>query len=564
MADAILMRGTVATVIIPEMQNGVGHFPSEPGAESADESTPAPAGLEPDTDAIAQAAILHLRGNSAGALQVLTAVDPAQRTADLLSALGYVQAELHEYAAAAQTYSELAQMQPSMAEAWFQWGFCLYRLGETASALQKFDRAAALRSDWIEIPLARAVSHLRLKQYQKSFECADECLAMNPAYGPALFAKAVTFHVMWEFDQALALYTQIIEADPASIETLMNLITLGLQQKQYATVRRYSEQLIALQPDIALAVEGLAIAAFNDGDYATAVQQFSRLLELAPEQPSNWLNLGVSHERRGDLPEAIAAFTKARQLRPDSLFAHTYLGGALFKSGDLVAARYCYQEAVRKWPDREELTLMLAQILEDLGSLPEAEQVCAQYCERDSSHSQVWFHLGYVQYKREHWDDAIFSFDRALALKPDWPEAEVDLALAAYMSGKYDQSEAVLRRLLEREPEHLEGLKGLATVTLAQGRHEEALKLHVKVLAIGGPDADAFYNCGVLAYRLQRHDSAADYYRQAISVRPAFAEALLNLGHALNELGRNDEAHSSWISALELRPEFARGYFRRA
>ncbi len=554
-----------ATIFMPDVENGAditvasdGH--SGPSDQQVDGQAPATA----DTEAIAQAVIHHIRGDAAGALNLLLSIDSAERSIDLLFALGFIQIELGQYEAAAQTYNDLVQKQPEAAEAWFQWGFCLYRLGHTAEALQRFEHAAALKSDWIEIPLGRAICHLKLKQHQAALERVDECLALDARHVPALFAKAVTYHVMWEFDQALPLYRRIVDEDPQNTVALMNLITLGLQQKQYDVVRHYSEQLLALHPDVALAVEGIAIAAFHEQDYATASRYFVRLVELAPEQPSNWLNLGVAYDRQGRMNDAVAAFTKTRELRPDSVYAHTYLAGALWKNGDLVSAKACYEHAIVKWPEREDLALSLSQVLDELGDVATAAGVCQEFCQRDAGRTRVWFHLGYLQFKLAKFLDAAQSFERALSLKAAWPEAEINLALAWHMAARYDQAEAVLLRLLEREPDHLEALKGLATVALARGRYEHSQSLHEKLLQLTGPDADAYYNCGLLAQKLHDARRAVDYYRQAVATRPTFAEALLNLGHALTEIGEGGEANSSWISALELRPEFARGYFRKS
>lgn len=565
MADAVIVQSE-NSVLTPRMPNGKKR-PGEPsiakrervGGQRANGSAGDPA-----TAAIAQAVIHHLKGDPAGALKALVSVSPEHRNSELLSALGYTQTELGQYQDAARTYAELTQSEPKMADAWFQWGYCLHRLSQPAEALERFDKAGGLKSDWIEVPLAKAICELRLKQYPKALEHADECLAMNATYGPALFAKAVTYHVMWEFDQALALYRSIVEQNPKAVEALMNLITLGLQQKQYALVRQYSEQLLKFQPDVTLAMEGVAISAFNDTDYETAATHFRKLVELAPDQPTHWLNLGVVCERQGDLPQAIAAFTKTRQLRPDSLYAHTYLGGALWKAGQLEAARQCYEEAIAKWPEKEELTLTLAYVLEDLGEFEGGEEVCRVFCDRDPGRPEVWFRRGYLQFNLQQWGDAARSFERAMELKSDWPDAEIDCALAHYMASNYERADEVLRGLLERNAEHLEATKGLATVTLASGRNEESLQLHEKILQIGGPDADAYYNCGVLAHKLAQPERAVYLYRQAIEMRPDFAEALLNLGHALKDLGKSGEAHDAWISALELRPDFARGYFRRA
>ncbi len=132
-----------------------------------------------------------------------------------------------------------------------------------------------------------------------------------------------------------------------------------------------------------------------------------------------------------------------------------------------------------------------------------------------------------------------------------------------HKAGQYDRAETVLLGLLNREPEHLDALKGLATVTLSQGCHERSLELHEKLLELAGPDPDIYYNCGVLSQNLSDANRAVGYYRRSVELRPQFAEALLNLGHALSDLGNREEALSVWISAVELKPDFARGFFRR-
>lgn len=518
----------------------------------------------PDTAAIARAAIHHLNADPKAALTSLLAVEPEFETPDLLAALGFIQAELGNYDAAGQAYSGLVQKEPGATEGWFQWGYCLYKLGRTSEALERFEKAATLRSDWIEIPLAESICHLSLKQYPAAFQRADDCLLMNARYVPALFTKAVALHVTWELDRAAELYRQVLKLEPESAEALMNLITLGLQQKQYDVVQLYSDSLAALQPDNCLAIEGLATSAFNAGDFETAWKHYTRLVELAPDQVSHWLNLGVTNEKRGLLSGAVEAFAKARQIKPDSLYAHSYLASALWKSGDLAAARDCYAGAVSKWPEREELILSLSQVLEELNCLEQAEETCVRFCERDGERKQVWFRLGYLQWQRGITDASIESFTRALQLKPVWPEAEINLALACHRAGQYERAEKILIALRERDPENLAALKGLASVALSQERHEHALELHETLLELGGPHADVYYNCGVLAQTLHQLQRAVDFYRDAIAVRPDFPEALLNLGHALKALGQADEARSVWIPALELRPEFALGYFRRS
>ncbi len=516
-----------------------------------------------DAEAIAKAAIHHLNGDLAAALQCLVSLEPALETEDLLKARGYLQLELGKYAAAAESYGSASQKDPSAAENWFQWGFCLYKMGDFADALKRFEKTASLGATWIELPLAESMCLIGLKQYPKAIERADECLRVNRSYVPALFTKAVALQFTWNPEAAAELYGQVLAFDPNCVQALMNLITLGLQQKKYVLVEQHSTRLLESQPDNPLALEGLAVASFAKEDYDTARSWYTRLTEIAPTQAEHWLNLGTALRKQSLLTEALHAFTRAREVRPDSVHAHTHLAETRWKLGDLAGARDCYQEAVTKWPDREELTLNLSHVLEELENMEAAMRVCEQFCALNADKERVWFRLGYLQLKSGTAEASAASFTRALQLRPVWPEAEVNLALASYSAGRYDRAQEVLLALLQREPDHLEASKGLATVSLSQDNDERALELHKKLLELGEKTADIYYNCGVLSQKLNRPDDAVTFYREAIAVRKDFPEALLNLGHVLKAGGESDGARSCWIPALELNPELALKYFRR-
>ena len=53
-------------------------------------------------------------------------------------------------------------------------------------------------------------------------------------------------------------YEKLLALNPGSEETLLNMISLGLQQKDYASVKTYSEALLQIRPDNQTAMEGLS------------------------------------------------------------------------------------------------------------------------------------------------------------------------------------------------------------------------------------------------------------------------------------------------------------------
>jgi tetratricopeptide (TPR) repeat protein len=513
--------------------------------------------------AIARAAIHHLNGETQQALDVLLAVGPTDETPDLLIARGYLQVELKQFEPAWETFSKVVLLQPASSEALFQQGLCLHKLGHIAEALSCFEKAAPLRPDWIEIPLARGICHLSLKQYITAMEQAEVCLKLDPNYHPALSVKAVALHLTWEPERASALYQQVLRANPGCVQTLMNLVTLSLQQKKYDEVRHWSTDLMTAQPDNALALEGMAVASFYRNDFESARRYYEKLTEIAPEMAEHWLNLGTTLQKQSRLPESAHAYARACRVRPDSLNAHVYLGAALWKAGDLAGASSAYEAATLKWPDREELTLSHSQVLEAMQQTASAEAVCAKFCERTPTKAPVWFRLGYLQWKRGAASDATASFESALQLHPNWTEAEINLALAYQATGRLDRAQSLLETVRTREPNHAGALRALATLALSQSKPEQALDLHKQLIALGEANEDVYFNCGVLAQTLNRPEDAIKFYREALALRKNFAEALLNLGHVLSTLGQTAEAKNYWVPALELKPEFALTYFRR-
>jgi tetratricopeptide (TPR) repeat protein len=515
-------------------------------------------------NALARAVVLHMKGDLKGALTALESADHnGAADPEILAARGYLLMDLGEYEAAARSYALLLDHQAGDAEAWFQWGFCLQKLGRSAEALEKFHEASRAGSNWIETPLAIGISHLNLKQYTEAIASFDVCLSRDSKYQPALFTKAVALHLTWNFEAAVKAYEAVLDIDPVSEEALLNMISLGLQQKNFGLIETYSNRLLEIKPDVPQALEGLAVAAFSRGDFKTAETHYKRLTELMPDEVEFWLNLGIASHRQSKYPEAIYAFSRARELRPDSTYVQTYLGFACWQTGDRDGARKCFETALELSPERDDVALHLLSVLDEQGEYAEAEIVCTRFLETKLDQPEIWFRLGYLKLIGDKFAEAADAFDHSVQLRPRWIEAELNLALACLNNKQTEKAEKLLETLQVREPKNAEVTKGLAAIALDRPDHERTLSLHERLIELGAGTAEVYYNSGLLAQKLERNEKAVDFYRKALEQRADFPEALLNLGHLLSAVGREDEARACWAPALELKPDLAAGYFRR-
>jgi Flp pilus assembly protein TadD len=125
--------------------------------------------------------------------------------------------------------------------------------------------------------------------------------------------------------------------------------------------------------------------------------------------------------------------------------------------------------------------------------------------------------------------------ERAVALRPDYALAHLNLGTVQLLRGRYREAEVTLRGFVESHPDAVEGTERLAVLYLVEGRTPEAVPLlrrARRVAPIEGAPADL-----AAAVRLL-HDG----------------ETLRYLGQALLEQGRADDAIIPLSRAVQLEP----------
>ena len=160
-------------------------------------------------------------------------------------------------------------------------------------------------------------------------------------------------------------------------------------------------------------------------------------------------------------------------------------------------------------------------------------------------------------------DEALASFDKALAIKPDYAEALNNRGIALKELKRFDEALASYDKALAIKPDYAEALNNRGNALQELKRLDEALASYDKALAIKPDYAEALYNRGNALRELKRLDEALASYDKALAIKPDYAEALYNRGNVLRELKRLDEAVASYDKALAIKPDFADAIFNR-
>jgi tetratricopeptide (TPR) repeat protein len=170
------------------------------------------------------------------------------------------------------------------------------------------------------------------------------------------------------------------------------------------------------------------------------------------------------------------------------------------------------------------------------------------------------YYLGTALHGRGDVAGAIVRFQQAIALRPAYTVAILDLADAQLHCGRFLEATAGYRRALEIEPELAEVHNNLGNALHGAGQLGEAVTSFRRALAIKPHFAEAHSNLGNALRGLGLLRDALASYRHALAVKPDFAQAHNNIGNALRDLGRLDDAVTSYRRALDINPNFAEAH----
>ena len=118
-----------------------------------------------------------------------------------------------------------------------------------------------------------------------------------------------------------------------------------------------------------------------------------------------------------------------------------------------------------------------------------------------------------------------------------------------------DGSERDLKQIISMQPEDSRALNHLGYMLADQTtRHEEALELIERAIAISPDDPAIIDSLGWALYKVGRYEEALVQMRRAFAAFPD-DEVASHLGEVLWALERFDEAMRVWQDALETEPE---------
>jgi tetratricopeptide (TPR) repeat protein len=151
----------------------------------------------------------------------------------------------------------------------------------------------------------------------------------------SVFQQAVLLHQQGKLTEAEQLYLTVLQLDPNSAETHLNLGAALAQLNRLEEAKAHFEKAIALRPDSPEARNNLGNVLIRLNHLDQSIVQFEKALEVSRRNAEPYLracyNIGASLQTLNRHEEAIPHYTRAIAIKPDYAEAHNNLGAALMK-----------------------------------------------------------------------------------------------------------------------------------------------------------------------------------------------------------------------------------------
>lgn len=266
------------------------------------------------------------------------------------------------------------------------------------------------------------------------------------------FNRGQDFARQGAYEAALVHLRRAEELTPERAAVVAAIAGALLELGRLDEAEREARRLADLDPASITAPLLIGSIHLRSGDGAGAEEAFARALSMDDRDPEAQLGMWFALALRNRREEGLAHLVAAIELDRTNAAALGEYGIWLAEQGEAAQAEAYLRESVRFGPDRPQTHLNLGELLADLGRL----------------------------------DEAAASFQRALALDPDYERARRRLATLQSTPSQVTPLVADLDGLIEDDPTNAAHYSRLAAARYAEGNVAEA----VSVLRRGVVQAD--------------------------------------------------------------------------
>jgi predicted O-linked N-acetylglucosamine transferase (SPINDLY family) len=302
------------------------------------------------------------------------------------------------------------------------------------------------------------------------------------------FELAIQHQQEGRVDNALALYSKLLEVQQQNWRLLFFVGSAQLQQKKFNEAIKFIRKSISINPNAEQSHNNLGLVYLELKQWDKALINFTRALEISPNYVTAHINTAVAYKNLKKWNEALASYEKVIAIKPDSVDARFAIGNILKELRQWDEALVHYDKALAFNPDISAIYINYGNILVEKRKWNEALAKYDKAIAIKPDSAEAHFAIGNILKELRRWDDALVHYDKALAIKPD--------ISAIYIN--------------------------YGNILVEKRKWNEALAKYDKAIAIKPDFYSAHFLRGNLLKKFKRWDQALISYEKALTINPDY------------------------------------------
>ena len=183
--------------------------------------------------------------------------------------------------------------------------------------LEKMRRGAA-RSDKTGDLLTEANELYHQESYDEALAMYLQILEEDPGLYQIHANIGNVYKRQDKFEEALAEYQIVLDEDPVHVVSLVNAGDALAKQGKFDEATPYFEQAVELSPEDETLPYNVAELCFNNGQTDKAITFYQKAADVKPDWPEPYMKIGFAYLNLGKLDEAAVQLRKVIEVAPGS------------------------------------------------------------------------------------------------------------------------------------------------------------------------------------------------------------------------------------------------------
>lgn len=267
---------------------------------------------------------------------------------------------------------EIARTQPRETEFYMVLGDALQKSGKPREAVDAFQRALQLRTDFPRGLLALAEALKGSGQVPRAGETLDRAMKIAPGSASVWFQSGAVDFALGRTGAAIGKMEKAVALDPDLSGGRSGIAELLWRTGKIGEAEVRLREALRIDPYDASAYDLIGRVLAGKGQAPEALFDFEKATRLRPGYAPHLYDYALELSSVNRMEDAQTTVEAALRADPDMTEAHELLGGLFAAKRQFAEAQREYAEAVRLKPELARAQLDLARVLAAQGEMPAA------------------------------------------------------------------------------------------------------------------------------------------------------------------------------------------------